>query len=328
MPKPKTSQQIQQDAIAMGIKKIRNGCPECAEGYFNLAQQQGATEEDIRQAIAEATGTSSRGVSRRDVIKMAIASGVAAAGIATLSLTMQRNAPHADAYTPLYYGIDSNTNFCCGMPTQMYIGRMGYGIYPDKSYFAFNTSAANTAGHYNTFGYWGLQGPGASANSPYNWGVVQANAAWSAWESTFIGNAYVGGETVFADIEEGFGGWGTNITANQELLNTFLTQLYAITPAGVWPGVYVRPDFWNLYFGSSFTPSQEFVLWVVGVDECQVCGPCASCTTTLSDVRNLFFCIPYNTPRSVDKTPFFGSIGSRTLVVIIQGVVIGMFQAS
>ena len=96
---------------------------------------------------------------------------------------------------------------------------------------------ANKVGLLNTFGYWGLQGPasgpGQGYSDPNSWGAAQAHAAWNAWSGAFVGADYVGGLTVFADIESGFGGWSSNTANNQQTLNGFLLTLYEITPSGV-----------------------------------------------------------------------------------------------
>ncbi len=286
MLKQRTSEQIRGAAITMGIKKAQSGCTTCAEGYFDLAKQHGAAEEEIQAALEQATGASGKGLSRRDLIKIAVASGLA---LTSSGLLLPQTSRVARAAT-YYWGIDSNTTICCAMPLNFYIGRMGQGITADTTYFAFNTAMANQLGPNFVFGYWGVQGPVGrpSQYDPYGWGVAQGQAAWDAWSGNFIGAASIGGYTVFGDIEEGFGGWlGGSTGDNQQTLNGFLNQLWDITPAGVWPGLYVSQYTWNTFFGSGFVPSIDFVFWLAGTS-CSVCAPCASCTTTIQDVENQF----------------------------------------
>ena len=271
----------------MGVKKAQSGCPACAEKYFELAKQHGAAEQEIQTALEQATGMGGKRLSRRELMKYAVASGLALTATGLVSLETH-NTAEAASY---YFGIDSNTTICCSMPLNFYIGRMGYGVYPDKSYYAFNTAMANKVGFANTFGYWGLQGAGLrGSRSPYNWGVAQADAAWAAWGYNFIGSYYIGGYTVFGDVETGFGGWGTNRGYDQAVINGFNDELYNITPIGVYPGLYVSPYFWNTYLGGNgFVPRIAFVLWINGAYECDVCGPCnLSCSTTVQDAERLY----------------------------------------
>jgi len=107
---------------------------------------------------------SQKGFNRRELIKYAVAGGLALTTTGLLSVEKPNQAMAAS----YYFGIDSNTTNCCSMPLNFYIGRMGQGTSPDTSYFAFNTSMANQVGWANTFGYWGVQGPTASGQSPYN----------------------------------------------------------------------------------------------------------------------------------------------------------------
>lgn len=292
MLKPRTPMQIRSDAIKMGLKKAQNGCPACAEKYFELARQNGATEQKIHEALEQATGIKSKGLNRRDLIKYAVAGAGGLVITTSVLLSLERRAPASAASSGSFFGIDSNTTVCCSMPLHFYVGRMGYGVYPDTFYFAFNTAMAQKAGHNNTFGYWGVQGPGSNTgySSPYNWGVAQAKAAWAAWNSTFIGSDYVGGYTVFGDVEAGFGGWGSNIASNQAVISGFLSELFTITPHEVWPGLYVSPSFWNEYLGGhDFVPSTSFVFWINGAYDCYVCGPCnEGCSTTSADAEHYF----------------------------------------
>jgi hypothetical protein len=273
----------------MGVKKARKGCTTCAEKYFDLARLYGASEQEILAALQEAANTQKPGLERRKLIKYAVAGagGLVTAATALLSLTSSGPTQASSAY----FGIDSNTTICCQMPLHFYVGRMGYGLYPDTFYYAFNAAMARQVGHTSTFGYWGVQGPQANLrySTPYRWGVAQAQAAWDARNRSFIGASYVGGYTVFGDVEEGFGGWGGQIAQNQAVISGFLDELFALTPHAVWPGLYVSPNFWNRYLGTHFVPVTPFVLWICGVSACSVCGPCnPSCTSTPADATDAF----------------------------------------
>lgn len=273
----------------MGIKKARQGCTACAEKYFDLAGLYGTSEQEILAALREATGVRKPGLKRRELIKYAVAGAGGLITTAAALFALTRSGP-AQASSS-YFGIDSNTTICCQMPLHFYAGRMGYGVYPDTFYYAFNTAMARLAGYNNTFGYWGVQGPASNPGStPYRWGVAQAQAAWNARDRSFIGASYVGGYTVFGDVEEGFGGWSSQIAANQAVISGFLNELFAITPSAVWPGLYVSPGFWNRYLGGNrFVPVTPFVLWICGVYACAVCGPCdPSCSSTPADAAHSF----------------------------------------
>ncbi len=289
MLRPRTSEQIRRDAIKMGVKKAREGCLSCMNGYFTLAREHGATQEEIEEALAQ-VNTEQHGIPRRELLKIAAIGGLAAltgglaVGVAEYS-TGQAGA------ASMWWGTDSNTQACCGMAQNFYIGRMGYGVQPQGDAFYFNINSARSAGNNNTYGYWGLVGPGYKGNyAPYDWGKKQANCAWNAWHHGPHAN-YIGGYTVFVDIELGFGGWRFgDYGVNQAILNGFLAELFNITPHYVWPGLYVSPLHWNNLFGQRFVPSTAFVLWITGSDTCggNLCSPCNfGCNTPVS-VANQF----------------------------------------
>ncbi len=279
--RPRASEQIRVDAIEMGLQKVKHGCLPCADNYFELAKQHGATEEEIRHALERATKTTSTGLSRRELLKIAAATGLAlgTAGLHTGS---------AQALST-WWGTDSNTQTCCGMPQHFYIGRMGYGSEPVGDPHFFNTTAAQRAGLNHTYGYWGVVGPTIrpSGKSPYAWGQQQADHAWNARHNG-PNASHLGGLTVFGDVEPGFGGWSFgNYGPNQATINGFLAELFAITPHYVWPGLYISPYYWTLLLGQGFRPTTAFVLWVTGCDTCgrDICGPCVSSCNTLTTVQ-------------------------------------------
>lgn len=187
-----------------------------------------------------------------------------------------------------WWGTDSSTQSCCEMPQDFYIGRMGYGGQSVGDAYFFNTDAANAAGQQYTYGYWGVVGPESAPVgwSPVQWGQQQANNAWNA-RSEGPHASYIGGLTIFADVEPGFGGWSFgNFAANQGVLNGFLTQLFNITPHEVWPGLYISPYYWSNLMGQGFRPGTDFVLWLTGCDTCgaDLCNPCDFSCNTLTSV--------------------------------------------
>jgi len=283
MLRPRNPAQIQQDAINMAIKKANQGCLGCTKNYFELARRYGATEEEISQTIHRSSVNS--GISRRTLLKIAM--GVAA-GLTVGSAALFPAKAEADS---LFWGTDTNTESCCGMSQDFYMGHLGAGIATGDT-SNFNTSAAVTAGVNSTYGYWDVEGPdSANGTDPYSWGFQQGQTAGSEWINN--PNAYyIGGGTIFGDIEGGNPGWGGDQSANQAVLQGFLD---GIGNSNLTPGVYITPDNWQSFFGSSYAPNQGFVLWLTGAETCVVnCAPCASCTDTPSQVQSLLPSIGQN----------------------------------
>src|SRR5690348_4131460 len=191
---------IRRDAVRMGIAKAEKGCESCAAHYFELARSHGATEEEIRRALAASVGEQrAHDITRRTLLK-----GMAA-GAATTAALASGLLPIEVAATSNYYGVDTNTVNCCGMPNNYYLGRTGYQTTMDAS--AFSTTAANqvknTYGNYNrVHEYWDLGGPNHpnAGSNKYQWGVSQANAAINAWYHSSVA-AYFYGQNIFGDIE-------------------------------------------------------------------------------------------------------------------------------
>lgn len=77
--------EVRDDALWMGAHKLGGGCIECAEGYFTLARQNGATEQDIQ--MARLGGSDYSRLTRRAVLKTAAAAATGfAASVAAGSL--------------------------------------------------------------------------------------------------------------------------------------------------------------------------------------------------------------------------------------------------
>jgi len=158
---------IRQDAIKMAIQKAQAGCPSCAHKYFQLAQQHGATKEEISSAINNETESQGTRMKRRDILKLAAAAAVGA----TLGTEVLRS-QNAEAYSS-YWGTDSNSQSCCGIPQNFYSGRFGYGT--TSSTYYFNVNAAKAAGLYGTYEYWGVVGrpPGQEILRHINGGIIR-----------------------------------------------------------------------------------------------------------------------------------------------------------
>ena len=288
MLQPRNSQQIRTDALKMAIRKAKTGCHSCAQGYFGLAKKYGATEEEISRAISTADETGIQSISRRHLIQLA------AAAVAGATFAAAKFLPQPAQASSYFWGTDSNSETMLEIPQNFYIGRFGYGT-TGSSYF-FNTAAARSAGKSGTFMYWGLEGPGLAPpdTSFYSWGQEQASAA--LYQRFNNPNAlFVGGYTIFADIEAGFGGWTARHPAhfsNQEVVQGFLDGIAAAhTPTTPFhPGIYINPNDWRSYVGTDFRPARSFVLWISGCFSCDrsICAPCDdTCWTTLTTVESL-----------------------------------------
>ncbi len=284
----RNTEQIRADALKTAIRKAALGCNSCAQGYFELAKKHGATDEEISRAITDAGNSGAEGISRRRLLQLAVA--VAAGATLGLNELLPRQA-RASGY---YWGTDSNSATMLEIPQDFYVGRFGYGTI--GSPFFFNVSAAQTAGKNGTYMYWGLEGPGHAppGMTYYSWGQQQASVALDQ----HLNNphaAFVGGYTIFADIESGFGGWAVGSAAyssNQQVVQGFLDGIAAAytkqTPFR--PGIYINPNDWINYVGIEFRPPEPFVLWIAGVYACNhgICAPCNdTCWTTLTTVESL-----------------------------------------
>ncbi len=262
---------IRADAINMAIKKALEGCLGCAESYFKLARQHGATEEDIERAITDALDEGRLRVSRRDVLKLA---ALGAASLAVVNPTLDLTV--ASASTSLYFGTDGNANSCCGIPQDFYVGQLGHGLTTTNPPVAFNPTGARQAGYNQSYAYWTLEGPINNPHKPTNvspaaWGQMQGQAAVNAYNSGQYAS-YVGGTTLFADIEQGNYGWDDNPKdhpASQQTVQAFLDYIGTYFVIGVYTSAY----FWRNYIGTGYRTSHPFVLWLTG---CHLCNSITS----------------------------------------------------
>lgn len=280
----RASAEIREQAIKTALKKYDEGCDGCAVGYLQLAREHGATSAEIvRAGVASA-------LSRRGFMRFAAVALAAGAVAATGSLLTTGRAEAAPGqFASLqgsrsivgYFGVDGCTTAAAGsaeaMPLQFYIAELGatnYGV------GCFNKHTSAYVGDVFTHGYWGVSGPNLANGDPFAYGQQQAQAALDAWKNT----PGVAGNTIFADIEAGFDGWGDPATPaqNAALLDGFLTT---VAQANYVPGVYINNSNRDNWFPSDYVPAVPFVYWVAGGPYANsMCAPCAKDCDTLTPV--------------------------------------------
>ncbi|MDQ6877697.1 MAG: hypothetical protein M3082_08355 [Candidatus Dormibacteraeota bacterium] len=282
----RSSESIRRDAIRTGVQKVVAGCDSCAHGYFDLARTHGATEDEIRTAITKQLGLgAAHFISRRAVLK-----GIAA-GVATGAAVGAGLLPLEAAASSNSYGVDTNTTNCCSMPYTFYIGRFGYQLTQTTS--GFNVTAARQCpSKYYAYEYWDLGGPNypGAPTDMHQWGVNQANAAVSSWY-TNPNAPYAYGRTIFADIEANE--WWDNPTdqaKNREVLRGWIDGVLLYNPY-IWvPGLYISAGNWVSYFGSGYSTTNNFALWLTSCQTCSIgCAPAnPHCGGTVSQVDSLY----------------------------------------
>ena len=169
----------------------------------------------------------------------------------------------------MYYGIDSDTAvFPTGASTHnFYAGRLGTGTTGNTSYF--NDTGASLAS--KVYMYWGIKGPKSDptyVSGPYytvqqatSWGASQASAAILAWGSKVNVNMY----TIFADIEEGFGGWlissdtSAYINLNYNVFWGFINGIKANPSFKT--GIYTSRGSWQNIMGTANSPAYAATVW-------------------------------------------------------------------
>lgn len=269
---------IRRDALRVGVQKAASDCYSCANSYFDLARENGATEEEIETALKRRFGAEY--LTRRQALKrIAVgAASVAAVGAGLVPL---------EAAAVNSFGIDTNTVNCCGrIGPNFYIGRFGGETTSSTS--GFDTTAAHqTPSYFYNYAYWNLAGMGwpGSGTDPYAWGQKQADAANSAWyNNPNAGLVY--GITIFADIEGGQG-WTSDQESNRDVLEGWLDRM--VYHAFV-PGVYISPGNWDSYFGSGYRAPRAFALWITSCHTCSIsCQPGnPNCTGVAAQVENLW----------------------------------------
>lgn len=324
------SSDIRRDAISMAAKKLASGCGDCADGYLKLAREHGAGEGELTSVRASGkpvtvTEPMREAPSRISVVRREIAvpslavtgASAAAAALAspvvaadTVAEKLRRLREHDEVFKPSKvrmdpFGVDGSTSLASataqGMPLNFYIGELGYGTCSNCGpcggcgcQSCFQTDSANHVGIWYTYGYWGLQGPGLNPGgiTNFQWGQRQADAFVNAWTSGPYAS-YVYGQTFFADVENGFGGWSNyNYGPNEDVVTGFINRInywgryYGVTFT---PGVYIGLNDINgpnhYYFDPSWV-SSAFVFWVTQDQTCAPCAPCSSSCNTLTDVQN------------------------------------------
>jgi hypothetical protein len=308
--------EIRERALATAVVKHAQGCLSCAESYLDLAREHGATEADIAHAARHAgmpaapgaitPGAMSggipglSGIGRRRLLCLA-ATAVVAGVAGNLLLTGKAHAdppPRRPILDPAakeshnddtglptaFFGVDSCTppsrGAVSGMPLQFYIGELGA---TQHGAGCFNVDTATHVNPAFTHGYWGVCGPNAmppDVTDPALFGQQQALAAINAWNL----NPTVGGRTLFADIESGFGGWGSPAAPGDHvaLVNAFLQQVAA---AGFVPGIYINHSERDAWFPENYVAPVPFVYWVAGGRLAgTMCAPCQDGCDTLRPV--------------------------------------------
>ncbi len=237
------------------------------------------------------------------------------------------------------FGVDSNTGPASGrLPINFYIGEMGYGECENngpcfngtrrgpcatrvtRGTACFNIATAHVATPSYTYGYWGLQGPGKNPGhgSAYDWGAAQGVAAVDAWLNGRYANLILG-QTIFADVEPGFGGWmDPQVVPDAQALNGDVLNGYldAIANQDQWDGTLKSGVYLNArdingpnhhYFGPDFSPSQPFAFWMTGTFRgLSVCRPavggCAPCDPSCSSAG----AVQFNWDRAISRACFAG----------------------
>jgi hypothetical protein len=279
------SAEIRTRALDAAAKKYADGCAPCAASYLALARQHGATERETAAFRIPSTADrieteAGRGaINRRKLLQLA-ATVVAAGFAGRLAPRLQVQAipsplpPPNEAAdeavvmpvnppVPGAFGVDSCTSVAHGtvaqMPVQFYIGELGATKW---SAGCFDAAIAAHVTSARTHGYWGVCGPNSRLTGVVDaaaFGAQQAHSALEAWNS----NPAVGGRTIFADVESGFGGWGApaTIADNVALLDAFLRT---IAQAGFVPGVYINRTEKLVWFPATYVADVPFVYWVAG----------------------------------------------------------------
>ena len=184
------------------------------------------------------------------------------------------------SFTTFYFGMDSSAVApwpdCFPKTDRFYIGCIGGA---DGTWATdFETATALAVGTETTSSYWSLAGPVGAPEGATAWGETQANAFITAWTSGTYAS-YVGGTTMFGDIESGNAGWvGSTHADCQALIHGFLTVLNNYDGGDVlFPGLYISEANWNTYIGT-YTSPVPFVLWLAGT----------SCPTSCSAAETAF----------------------------------------
>lgn len=296
------------DALKLAKQKAEEGCIECARSWISLARRYGAAESAVRAAVprlvwaAEGPMASySEGSNQPDqsifvpksprglwipaglpeVPSPEVVSHMSSTALADFRQEVSRAKKMPPKQDP-YLGCDGFTGPISYF-YQFYIGELGYGQCSNCGPCGgacFDTQTATAAGYAYTYGYWGLEGPGSkpgNISTNYDWGIAQGNSAVSNWQTGPYAS-YLGGQTIFCDVESGFTGWSsTDLTGNVDVLNGFIDAVHA---ASFVPGVYIKMGDIGTYFPTSYTPNNPFVFWatgnVEGYADGSTCDPCSS----------------------------------------------------
>lgn len=272
-------EEVREKALEVAVAKYDAGCENCSQAYLDLARRSGATEGDARRA----------GMGRRGFLKLAaLVFGAAVVGSAGVLLgpRVARAFPSLlSAGVGGYFGVDSCTSLVnaigASMPVQFYIAEIGAGA---NGLNCLDPQTAGQVGSDYAHGYWGLCGPHFATDpaDPYAYGRQQALDALKA----IAGLPAVNGQTLFADVEYGFGGWADGATPAQHaaVLDGFLETVAA---AQFVPGVYINNSSRDDWFPASYTPRVPFVYWLAGGEWAgTMCAPCDATCDTLTPTRD------------------------------------------
>lgn len=99
---------IRDDALQVGARKLREGCDGCAEGYFALARRHGASDEDIERVRSKVAASATTpvavrtrgGFGRRGFLKTAALSMASASAAATSAFTFDTRLAFAASGEP------------------------------------------------------------------------------------------------------------------------------------------------------------------------------------------------------------------------------------
>jgi hypothetical protein len=220
-------------------------------------------------------------------------------------------------FTNFYFGIDGSSAGpfpCPGQGAHFYIGKTGAGITPGDA-GDFNEATAGLVTTNHCFAYWDIEGPNlAPGGNYYAWGTEQANAFYNDF-MTGMYRTYVGGTTLFGDLESENSGWASppaTQAEGQQVVYGFLNELQS--KPGITPGLYFNTSDWDSMIGDSYMSPVPFVYWLAGSDCPDGCAGASSEWNTKYDTGNYYrggykimIWQYYNNPcggRDLDITPY------------------------
>lgn len=160
----------------------------------------------------------------------------------------------------------------CGGGYGSYVGRID--SYPDSygnaTYSNDAQANANSGYGIGATSYFDLAGPtsdpsyNGTGSEALSWGEQQAATATSNYESFYDHNDAPSDVILWADMESGNGGWGSNQTLNRDVFNGFYDEIRGeqIDIQGSYAtglvGIYTTSDWWSTYVNSSLATVFEW----------------------------------------------------------------------